>query len=199
MSEEWISPPRPTRWSGDERCEGVAVTVRPFWSYAMSDLLMNNVRGYLPESLVAKAAGSTRSRVEWGAYDVLTREGIGVEVKSAGYLQAWNQRKLSRISFGSMKGHTWTPEERGFGVATFNADVYVFAIETATRHEDYRPLDVSQWEFYSVSRAPIESTDYRSIGLPTLRRLSDGPVPYRSLGDAIRAIGRQVPDGEVLS
>ena len=157
----------------------------------MSNLATNNVRGYLAEFFVAKAVGATGARVEWDAFDVQTPEGIKVEVKSAGYLQAWRQRRLSRISFGSMKGRTWTPEDGESPEPTLNADVYVFAIQTATRHEDYDVLDVGQWEFYVVSRAAIEATGYRSIGLPTLRTLVDGPVAYTDLGDAVRTCGTQ--------
>lgn len=157
----------------------------------MSNLVTNNVRGYLAEFLVAKAVGASGPRVEWDAFDVLTPEGVKVEVKSAGHLQAWRQRRLSRISFGSMVGRTWTPEDGESAEATLNADVYVFAVQTATRHEDYDVLDVGQWEFYVVRRAAIEGTGYRSIGMATLRTLVDGPVPYADLGQAIRECGTQ--------
>lgn len=106
MADEWIRPGQPRRLTGDEPFRGLDATVRDFWAYAMSDLLMNNVRGYLAEFLVAKAVGASGTRVEWDAYDVLTPAGVRVEVKSADYLQAWAQRRLSRISFGSMKGRT---------------------------------------------------------------------------------------------
>lgn len=190
VSDDWIRPPDPARLHGDEAFTGLDATVRDFWSFAMSDLRMNNVRGYLAEFLVARAVGTHEARIEWDAYDVETPEGIRVEVKSAGYLQAWAQRRLSRISFGSMKGRTWDPEEGESPEATLNADVYVFAIHTATRHEDYRPLDVAQWDFYVVSRAAIEATGYASIGLPTLRTLSDGAVAYAELDQAIRWAGQ---------
>ena len=182
----WIRPTGMDRLTGSEPFEGMAATVQEFWAFAMSDLRMNNIRGYLAEFLVAKAVGATGSRVEWDAYDVLTPEGIRVEVKSAGYLQVWAQRRLSRISFGSMKGRTWTPEGGESPEATLNADVYVFAIQTATNHDDYDPLDVGQWEFYVVDRTAIEATGYTSIGLPTLRTLTDGAVDYAHLGSAIR-------------
>lgn len=185
MADDWIRPDPPRRLTGDEVFRGVDANVRDFWAYAMSDLLMNNVRGYLAEFLVSKAVGASGARVEWDAFDVLTPEGVRVEVKSAGYLQAWAQRRLSRISFGSMKGRTWTPEDGESPTATLNADVYVFAIQTATRHEDYSALDVSQWEFYVVPRQAIEVTGYASIGMPTLRALTDGPVPYDRLAREI--------------
>jgi len=182
----WIHPTPVDRLTGDESFEGFDARVRDFWAFAMSDLRMNNVRGYLAEFLVAKAVGANGSRVEWDAYDVLTPEGIRVEVKSAGYLQVWAQRRLSRISFGSMKGRTWTPEDGESPEATLNADVYVFAIQAATRHDDYDALDVGQWKFYVVARTAIEATGYASIGLPTLRSLTDGAVDYAHLGAAIR-------------
>lgn len=194
VGDRWIRPTEVDRLTGDEPFEGVDATVREFWAFAMSDLRMNNVRGYLAEFLVAKAVGAIGSRVEWDAYDVLTPEGIRVEVKSAGYLQVWAQRRLSRISFGSMKGRTWTPEGGESPEATLNADVYVFAIQTATRHDDYDALDVGQWDFYVVGRRAIESTGYGSIGLPTLRTLTDGAVDYAHLGAAIRTVAGKSGD-----
>lgn len=190
----WIHPTAVERLTGDEPFQGVDATVQEFWAFAMSDLRMNNVRGYLAEFLVAKAVGATGSRVEWDAYDVLTPEGIRVEVKSAGYLQVWAQRRLSRVSFGSMKGRTWTPQGGESPEATLNADVYVFAIQSAISHDDYDALDVGQWEFYVVGRTAIEATGYASIGLPTLRTLADGPVDYLHLGAAIQTAAKS---GEV--
>lgn len=69
-----------------------------------------------------------RRRCDWGrvegdAYDVLTPEGLRVEVKSTGYLQAWAQPSHSRISFGSMKDRTRTPEGGESADPTLNADV----------------------------------------------------------------------------
>lgn len=189
VSDEWIRPPRLPPLRGDEPFRGLDATVRDFWAFAMSDLRTNNVRGYLAEFLVATAVGAGGSRIEWDAYDVLTPEGLRVEVKSAGHLQTWDQRRLSRISFGSMKGRTWSPELGESVSATLNADVYVFAVQTAVKHELYDPLDIGQWQFYVLARDIVEATGYASIGLPTLRSLSDGAVPYDALADAIRAAG----------
>jgi hypothetical protein len=76
-----------------------------------------------------------------------------------------------------------------------NADVYVFAIQTATSHDDYDALNVGQWEFYVVSRTAIEATGYGSIGLPTLRTLTDSAVDYAHLGAAIRTAASKSDDG----
>jgi hypothetical protein len=62
----------------------VDATVVDFWQFALSDLRMNNTRGYLAEFLVAKAVGATAGRVEWDAFDVLAPSGARIEVKATG-------------------------------------------------------------------------------------------------------------------
>lgn len=85
------------------RQQGVALdhAVGDFWRWAYSNLAANNLRGHLAEFLVGSDLGVTaQPRVEWANYDLLTKTGIKVEVKSAAYLQSWNQSRCSPISFG---------------------------------------------------------------------------------------------------
>lgn len=178
----------PGSLTGDELFRGMDATVRDFWQFAMTDLRMNNTRGYLAEFLVARALGSTAPRVEWDAYDVLTPEGIRVEVKSSAYLQSWKQETLSRITFGSLTGQLYDEYGRARTSArTFNADVYVFCVQTAQTAEEYQPLNVDQWVFYVVARSVLEERGWRSIGLSSLRRLCESATPYADLPDAVRA------------
>ena len=55
----------------------------------------------LAEFIVASAIGVDLNSVrkEWGAYDLTTQDGIRVEVKSAAFIQSWEQREYSIISF----------------------------------------------------------------------------------------------------
>ena len=70
-----------------------------FWEWAYDDLLTNTTRGVLAEYIVAKALGiGDTKRVEWDQYD-LEIDGVGVEVKSAAYVQTWEQSKISEIAF----------------------------------------------------------------------------------------------------
>ena len=71
--------------------------------------------------------------------------------------------------------------------ATYNADFYLFALQTAQSHDAYNPLDANQWEFYVLSRSAIEDSGAMSIGLRSLRRLAAGPTPYERLAEAITA------------
>lgn len=185
MTEGWFSAPPGRKLTGDEAFVGCSATVQDFWRFAMSDLRMNNVRGYLAEFLVANAVGAKGLRVEWDAFDVLTPSGIKVEVKSSAYLQVWDQRVPSRIVFSGLRGRTWAPREGGSSQATYNADVYVFAVQTAQRHAEYDPLDVHQWDFYVLPRESIEGLGHRSISLTTLRGIIGEPAPYDRLASAI--------------
>ena len=127
-----------------------------------------------------------------------------IAVQSSAYLQLWDQRRLSRISFAGLRSHRLDPHAPG-GVSpevTYNADVYVFALQTAQSHDAYYPLDANQWEFYVLSRSTIEGWGAMSIGLRSLRSLAGGPTPYdrwqtpsrrRTLAD-VHGLGRHVPD-----
>ncbi|WP_195985135.1 hypothetical protein [Clostridium sp. D33t1_170424_F3] len=64
-----------------------------FWSWAYSDLLGNTERGALAEYIVACAMGiQKKERTAWDKYDLLSAEGIAIEVKASGYLQTWGKK-----------------------------------------------------------------------------------------------------------
>ncbi len=184
-----IDPQSPQPLSGAEAFTGIDATVLDFWRFAMSDLQVNNVRGYLAEFLVAQAVGSTSKRVEWDAYDVITPDAITVEVKSSAYLQAWTQSAPSKITFSGLKSRAWTPNTGYADEATYNADVYVFAVQTATTHFNYNSLDVGQWLFYVLARAVVASTGSSSLSLSTVAQLAGSATPYADLADTITACG----------
>ncbi len=77
-----------------------------FWQWAYSDIANNTNRGILAEYIVAKALGSKEKvRVNWAIYDVDSRRGLRVEVKSAARLQSWAQEGPSTIRFDIAKVH----------------------------------------------------------------------------------------------
>lgn len=187
MDDFALRPPPPVPKTGAERFRGTDATVLDFWRFAMSNFTMNNVRGYVAEFLVARAIGAHGPRVEWDAYDVVAPDGTTIEVKSSAYVQAWEQRAPSRITFTGLKGRIWDSATGLSGERTYNADVYVFAVNTAQTHEEYDALDVSTWRFYVASRASIEQLGYRSLSLPTLERLAGPGLPYEALAESIHA------------
>lgn len=51
----------------------------------------NTVRGVIAEFLVASALGiSGDMREAWSPFDLLTEDGIKIEVKSSAYVQQWH-------------------------------------------------------------------------------------------------------------
>lgn len=183
-----FQPPTARGLHGDEQFAGLDATVLDFWRFAMNDLRTNTVRGYLAEFLVARAVGASSARVEWDPWDVTSPDGIKIEVKSSGYLQSWAQSRLSvptyrvAAAFGwDASAGAWTAEQG------FHADVYVFCLHTATNHDEYDPLDVSQWRFYTAPRTVVAARVGARMGLAALTRVAGEPVEYDDLCASIQA------------
>ncbi|MBN1454589.1 MAG: hypothetical protein JW963_26465 [Anaerolineales bacterium] len=145
----------------------------------------------LSEYIVARALGLGIGDVrdEWAAYDLLTSEGIKIEVKSAAYLQSWAQREHSRISFRIPKTLFWDAEtNKQSKEAARHADVYVFAVLSHKEKATVNPLDLSQWEFYVLPTIVLDqrTRNQHSITLPTLKRLAGEAIEYERLAEAIR-------------
>lgn len=186
MSEtpEWTTPPDPTAYVGTEPFIGADATVRDFWAYALRDLKSNTTRGLIAEFLVARAVGTVRIPPDWHEYDVETPSGIRIEVKSSAYVQAWSQQRPSRIVFSGLKAKRWDAQAQYAAEATFNADVYVFAVQTAQTHDAYDPLDVAQWDFYVLPAAVISQIGQASLSLARIAAHTR-PVTYSALGEAV--------------
>jgi hypothetical protein len=165
-------------------------TVLDFWRWGMSELRTNTLRGVMAEFIVSKAVGATApGRIEWDPYDVVTPGGVRLEVKCGAYLQSWSQQRLSRIEFGGLSARLLDESVGTYvGDRGYNADVYVFAVQTATSHDMFDVLDTRQWEFYVVSRCRVEATGYRSLSLATVRTLTDGPVPVSGLSAKVARV-----------
>ena len=121
-----------------------------FWRWAYSDLVGNAERGALAEFIVACALGIQGSeRISWDKYDLLTKEGIAVEVKTSGYLQTWEQKSLSKLVFEISPTYGWDSKTNRYDeTKKRQADVYVFCVHKHTDQTTVNPLLISQWDFY---------------------------------------------------
>lgn len=164
-------------------------TVLDFWRWSYSNLVNNASRGVLAEYLVASALGVTnRGRVEWDAYDLVTADGIKVEVKSAAYLQSWSQAKLSTIRFAIPKTLSWNSETNTYDVQKKRkADVYIFCLLHHQEKATLDPLDVTQWTFYVVGSAILESAcpQSASLTLNALLKLGVTAVCYEQIASQV--------------
>lgn len=121
-----------------------------FWSWAYSNVIDNAERGALAEYLIACALGiDDNIRVNWDKYDLLSIEGIAVEVKASGYIQSWKQDKLSALSFGIQPTYGWNSATNTYEeTMSRQSDIYVFCVHKHIEQETVNPLDIAQWDFY---------------------------------------------------
>lgn len=161
-----------------------------FWKWAYSDLVGNTERGALAEYIVACAMGvEDKERIAWDKYDLLSSEGIAVEVKASGYIQTWEQDRLSAISFGIQPTHGWDSETNVYAQEKQRqADVYVFCVHKHTEQETINPLDVSQWDFYVMPTCVLNEKvgGQKRISLSALQKLGAERCSYGLLYERIR-------------
>ena len=169
--------------------------LRDYWRWSGSDLLGNVQRGGLAEFLVASALNPTEElREEWGGFDVEVPGCGTVEVKSAAYIQSWEQRDYSRIDFDIAKRTSaWNPKTgtyKELDPPQRVADVYVFCLLSHKCQKTIDPLNVEQWEFYVVRRSQLDSSQWKEtkkIGLNSLARPAR-VIPYDELnGEVLNA------------
>ena len=155
----------------------LGVTVSDYWQWAYSGIAGNTDRGALAEYIVAKAVGAVaKTRNDWGPYDVVSPNGVTIEVKSSAYLQTWWQKRFSQPLFSIRKSLAWSPETNSFlGKSDRHADVYVFCLLAFQGDKSQLdPLNLGQWEFYVVPTSDIEQAfgERKTIGLSAVQQLS---------------------------
>lgn len=77
--------------------KSVGYSLLEFWQWSVSDILSNATRGRFAEFIVGTAVklNPKELRNEWNAFDIQTDNGIKIEIKSASYIQSWNQKNWS--------------------------------------------------------------------------------------------------------
>lgn len=169
-----------------------------FWQWSVSDLVNNAARGIIAEYIVARALGVAEMGVRdgWAAFDLETRSGIKVEVKSAAYIQRWHQNKLSTIAFVIPKTRAWDAETNiQSRESKRQADVYVFALLAHTDKTTIDPLNLGQRHFYVLPTTALDQRkrSQHSITLKSLERLCSGSVTYEELSKAVEScIGKKL-------
>jgi hypothetical protein len=175
------------------RSESLGINLLSFWQSSSSDLASNALRGRLAEYLVACALGVAQGvRAEWDAFDLTTRDGLRLEVKSAAYLQTWSQKSLSNITFDIAPTRYWDAMSNHMSaVSRRQSDLYVFALLSHRDKPTLDPLDVSQWEFLVLRTADLEKrlAKQKSISLARLCSLDPVRCNYQKLRHEIDHMG----------
>ena len=185
----------PKPLNGDEAIRNaVGQPVAPlvaYWSWAHSNLIDNAERGAFAEFLVHLALGETSPmRVNWDRYDIVSPEGVRVEVKASGYVQSWAQEKPSAIQFSIRPTYGWNSETNTFAeILSRQADVYVFCLLAHRDQTTIDPLDTSQWIFYVLPTAVLDARvgGQKTIGLSNVIKLGALETDFTGLREVVLA------------
>ena len=168
----------------------ISYSLLDFWKWSVSDILSNATRGCLAEFIVGTAIGLNPNdlRNEWDAYDLNSKDNIKIEVKSAAYIQSWNQKDYSKISFSIKKARFWDAESNmRQEKASRHADLYVFCLLKHLDQKTIDPLKLEQWEFYVVPTYQLDNyqRSQSSITLNSLKKFST-KIEYVELEKTIK-------------
>lgn len=184
-----------TSKTGQELFLGMPHSLLEYWAWAHSDIVSNSERGILAEYLVRCAVHApSPCRIEWDAVDVISPEGIRIEVKSSAYLQTWKQEKLSRIQFDIAPKNAWDSVENSYASQRIrSADVYVFCLFNSKEPDTANPMDLAQWEFYVLATSVLNELvpKQKSISLTSLQKLGAKKVSFEVLYTAIRLASKE--------
>jgi len=161
-----------------------------FWRWSSSELLGNALRGVLAEYLVATDLGCNSGvRQEWDAYDILTDDGVRIEVKSAAYLQSWNQKRLSSIQFGIAPTFGWNARTNETATEkSRQSDAYVFCVLAHKDMATVDPMNLTQWDFYILATRILNLSVETQATMTLSRLLQLGPhkCKYGELSQGVR-------------
>lgn len=159
--------------------------VNSFWRWAYSNILDNAERGAFAEYLVACALGiSDKVRKNWDKYDLVSPEGISIEIKASGYIQTWEQDRISNILFSIQPTYGWDSVTNTFSMEKIRqADVYVFCVHKHLDQSTINPLDIRQWDFYILSTRVLNCAvgNQKSISLNSLLKIGAEKCSFDSI------------------
>ena len=168
--------------------------VMDFWSWAYSDLIGNTERGTFAEYLVACALGvQNQVRITWNRYDLISPEGITIEVKASGYIQMWEQTNRSSLSFGIQPTIGWDSKTNRYDTERIRqSQIYVFCVHKHSDQETVNPLEINQWDFYLLPTRILNEKvgPQKRITLSALIKIGAEICAYENLHARIVALGK---------
>ncbi len=168
--------------------KSLSENVLSFWQWSSSELLGNALRGVLAEFIIASAIDVLeKPREEWDAYDLVTNQGLKVEIKSSSYLQSWRQDRLSNIIFGIQPTLVWEDMNKRSQQPQRQADIYVFCVLSHKDKDTVNPLNLDQWDFYILDTEVLNRKipKQKTITLSSLLKLEPVKVKYDALKNEI--------------
>lgn len=165
--------------------------ISDFWAWNSSDLMNNTLRGALAEYIVAMATDIhfSYAREDWTAYDLVTDDGIKIEVKCSAYLQSWEQNRLSKIIFTCAPSQAFKNQQYD-GISIRHSDVYVFCLHDCQDREIADTMNLDQWVFYILPTKTLSEKIglQKTISLNSLLSLNPKKVHFHEINKAIHEV-----------
>ncbi len=173
---------------GHEKIKGLEITsVKDFWQWTYSDMLINKNRDDFALFLVAHALELTKMpRIDWGKIDLRYRK-KKIAVRTSGYIQSWRQKKPKRISFDiSPKTGLDAKKEDSMTFRNREPELYIFCVLAEKDVKKINVLDLEQWQFYIVRTTDLDIhfPKNKKIGLRPIKQLA-GATSQTRLKDII--------------
>jgi hypothetical protein len=160
-----------------------------FWQWAFSDLCDDDLKGIFAEWIVLQLLNIPGPRrISWANSDIITPDGVRLEVKATSYWQSWKlideQGRMrpkplyelpsdARIRFSGLTARDSTSVPSRSELRELKSDLYVFAFQHEKDIDRWDAMDLCQWEFYLLPRSRLLEINERSISLTKLRSSSE--------------------------
>jgi len=164
--------------------ETLTFELSEFWSWNQSNLIENRTRGILAEFIIKKALEiESGNRIEWDNFDLISNKGKKLEIKSAAYIQSWEQNKYSEIKFGISPTAGTKDNPKYDGIKRRWADFYIFCLLVNKDQKTINPLDLNQWTFFVLKTEVLntQKTKQKTIGLNSLLELKPVKCEFSEL------------------
>ena len=185
-------------------------TLSDFWRWAFSDLCDDDLKGIFAEWLVHRLLDIPSSRrVSWANSDIVTTNGVTLEVKATSYWQSWKVidqhgqphaeplYKLppddSKIRFGGLTARDSANTDM-FLDRSHKSQLYVFAFQHERDIKRWNAMDLTQWEFYVVRAEDLAQIGGQTIALSKLRH-QYGPLTSAEFVSRAKELIEQVTRG----
>jgi len=209
QEREWILP-RPNYKPSDTVIADLpalqGASLMEFWTWAFSDLCDDDLKGIFAEWLVMKLLGiPSLRRMNWANSDIITSEGVRIEVKASSYWQSWKLldefgavrasplypvSDKTRITFSGLKARDAVTVPDSSTPQQFKSHVYVFAFQHEMEIVKWNAMDLSQWEFYVLPMKRLQQLGWKSISL-TMLRSEQRPLSASAFVDAANTAIRE--------
>jgi hypothetical protein len=157
-----------------------------FWKWAFADLCDDDIKGIFAEWLVLQLLRIPgHRRVSWANSDIVTPDGVRIEVKASSYWQSWKLldefgaprtsplhpiSAKTQVAFAGLRARDAVAAPDSSIAPDFKSHLYVFALQRETNPELWNAMDLTQWEFYTLPEIRLRQLGGRSVSLKTLRR-----------------------------